>query len=404
MTLQKYRFDNIFWCSTCAALLGWLLFAGTVSGQQKPSLDSLDLQINTVNTLELHYVFTFSGDIDRAETLTHTPNQAVNFKLIRAGNGEILASENYSSVGMRSRRIDFTFPLDKDRKELISRIYEREEPVYLALSGNIEVIFAGTNQSYVLTPDEAKTLTLEQSHLSSSQLNAINAYNRGTSYELKNNLDFNREVGTEDSAMAEYVFNFDIVKSISSTVPLFVKAKGRMSTNSGNPLNYSEFYLSYRRPGADLFVEAGRIGRQDFSTNSLRLNLGLETLLPNLVDLTGGSPRLRLKPYLKAGLAFQKNFGTDNAFGNDELNLMVTAEGYYYIPLGEQFFTVVMVDGNYSDAFRNDKFRFAYDLSIGYQTPLNDLKLLFQVQSGENEVNRSASTRYLVGLLMNFIK
>lgn|GEM_PF-5228409 len=369
-----------------------------VSGETSSStVDSVALEVNTFGALQLHYLLSFSGDIDRGETLSRNAGDD-GCQLIQASTGERLASGKW---GAKKGGIDFTFTLKQTQQNIVANIYSRDEPVFVKLPHTIKVYFADTSQTYDLEPAEVKRLTLNLSDVPERQLRAIQSYNGGTNYELKNNWDINREVNAADSTIVEYVFDFDIVKSLSSKAPLFLRAKGKMSTRPDNSLNYSEFYLSYRIPNKNLYVDAGRIGKQDFSANSIRLNVGLETLLPNVIDMTEGHPRLRLKPYFKGGLAFQKNLDSQNAFENETTNLLLFGECYYFIPIKERYFAIVTADMNYSDGFVDERYRLAYELAMGYETPLQDVNILFQIQSGENEVQKEGATRMLIGLLMN---
>jgi hypothetical protein len=94
----------------------------------------------------------------------------------------------------------------------------------------------------------------------------------------------------------------------------------------------------------------------------------------------------------------------DNPYQDKKLNPGLFAEAYYYIPVAEKFALIVEAEAFYSDNFKSgNKFRVFYNLSFGYDLPLKDLKVLFKVQGGENDVNNGRDTRALIGILMDFI-
>lgn len=379
-----------------------LLFTASLSAQNY--LDSLRIDINTFRSNDIYYTMVFEKKID--ESATGFANRGIQFSLVQGSGKTALFDGDIENISVGIWNVSFVISLSDNEKDLINLLQDGEEKAFIEIKTDLLVKFADSTE-YRFTPREIKELSSLFDGLNAEQTRLLNEFNSGRSFEAKNNFDFGREVNQADTTDAEYIFSFDVVRPFLKIVgeDVFFSARGAISTDPSNTLNQTEFFLSYKFSGKEkIFAEIGRKGTQDFSTNSIRANLGLEFLAPNLIDLTNGAPRLRLKPYVKAGVGFHKNFQVDNAFNNEDLNLVGFFDTYYYIPIDKNLFAITNASGSYSDSYAgDDKFLFQYDLTIGYQTPV-DAKVLFKVESGENEVNRTSDTRFLIGLLVDFIK
>ncbi|MCL5028975.1 MAG: hypothetical protein M1480_08155 [Bacteroidetes bacterium] len=370
---------------------------------QSNEVTKVEVKINTYSSSCIYYYIFFRDKMDEDKTFQDITKYKV--ELVRLTDGTKVDSTT-CKIGINPNSISFSVNLINSNKELIEKIFSKDFPTYLSVSEPVIIYMPGGKEPFVLTQDKLKELTLSTKNLTDDQKQIlINNINQNAP-EFRNKISFSKSVNGSDSTQNEYIAEFDIQKPFLSDLTgsyFYYKIKGRVSTFEQNPLNSIEAYIIYNIQD-HLYFEAGRIGPQKFDVNSLRANLGYETLIPNLIDLTGGKPRFRLKPDIKFGLAYQQNFQSNNPFENKEGNLLLFANGYYYIPVLDKFAIIAEGEARYSDKFYNgDKFIFNYSLTFGYETPLNDLKVLFQVINGKNEVNLGGATSYSLGLLLNFI-
>ncbi len=381
----------------------FLLFFSLNLFAQSNEVSNVDVKINIISSLQIYYYFYFKDSVD--ENCTFSKIREIKAELVNLTDGSKV--NNIScSIGTNPLNVVFRLTLKNSNKELVEKIFSKDYPTYLSVSEPIHICMPDGKEDFIISPEKIKMLTMSTKALNDDQkqllLNNLNA----NSPDYRNNISFSRSINEDDTTKSEYIVEFDIQKPFLSDVVgslFYYRLKGRASTDIQNPFNTLEAYIIYNIQ-KQFYIEVGRIGPQKFNVNSLRANIGYETLIPNLIDLTGGKPRLRLKPYINWGIAFQQNFQMNNPFGNKEGNLLLFASGYYYVPVRDKFAIIAEGKVIYSDKFTsNEKLLFNYKISFGYETPLSDLNVLFQVVNGKNEVNIGEATTYSLGLLLNFI-
>lgn len=377
---------------------------------QSGVIKNIQLRINTAgDSASLYYDISMNDTVNINKTYTSIKEFKKNDSVLymnAADNTEMPGND--VKIAPLEKGIRFVVYFHKDiNLSLLNQVLSKKASTYLYLTNDINIFFKDSNEPFVLTKDVLKELTLSAKSLTGEQKELIITNINGSGYGIKNDLDFSKEVNNRDSTQSEYILNFDIQRPFISSITggsFYYRLKGRISTNGQNPLNTIEAYILYNIKD-HFYFEAGRIGPQKFNVNSLRANLGYETLIPNLIDLTGGQPRFRLKPDIKFGLAYQQNFQAGNPFGNKKGNLLIFADGYYYIPVLDKFALIADCDARYSNELpAGNKFLFKYSMTFGYETPLDGLKVMFKVVNGKNEVNPGNATIYSLGLLMGLIK
>jgi hypothetical protein len=356
------------------------------------------------NPPSIDYTITFKNAIDFKRTLNELAQ--LKFSLNRiSDNAIVYGTQVKKTANDKAIKLILVVPNDST-SGIVKEIFSQDFPTYISVSEDINIYMPGENNPFTITKDVLKELTFSSKTLTDDKMTMLLQYLNGNSLEIINNINFSKEVNNADSTLSEYILDFDVQKPLLSNIlglPIFYELKGRLSTNNFNPLNILSAYVRYRYKD-NFFFEAGRTGPQKFTKNAVRVNLGYENVIPNLIDLTGGSPRFRLKPYIKFGASFEQNFYEENAFGKKGSNFLVFFEGYYYVPVLDKFALIFNANGNYSDKFiTNDKFLFNYSITFGYETPLENLNVLFKVADGETEVNIGKDTIYSLGLLLNFI-
>lgn len=352
----------------------------------------------------IDYTISFKNPIDPLKTRRELGT--INFNLRRITDNSLItgtiikktAGEKFIQLILQVR--------DSSQTDIVKQIFSQDFPTYIEASEDINIYLPDMDNTITISKDQLKELTFSSKTLTDDKMEMLLQYLNGSSLEITNNINFSKEVNNKDTTSSEFILDFDIQKPLLSSlfsIPLFYELKGRLSTNEHNPLDIFSAYIKYKHK-ENFFFEMGRIGPQKLNTNSFRINCGYENIIPNLIDLTGGNPRLRLKPFIKFGAAYQYNFYKENPFGNDSGNLLVFMNGYYYVPVLDRFALVFECEGTYSDKLiTEEKFLFNYSLSFGYETPLENLKILFRVVDGKNEINLGEATVYSIGMLLDYI-
>ncbi|KYG71185.1 hypothetical protein EV198_3543 [Roseivirga ehrenbergii] len=190
--------------------------------------------------------------------------------------------------------------------------------------------------------------------------------------------------------------------------PLVFYAKGRVSTNAKDSLNYLYIYpLNFDISGASeaqMMARFGVEGNQAFTNGRMAFNFSYEKLIGNLVDFTYGSNRLRLKPVLNIGGKVYKEF--DNmrvgAESSNELSGQVFANLYYNIPVFDNYSIIIESNTYYdfSEAINPDqKLKINYSIALGVDIPKSPFKTLFKYKDGQVDVNNFSDSNLTIGLL-----
>ena len=167
--------------------------------------------------------------------------------------------------------------------------------------------------------------------------------------------------------------------------PLVFYAKGRVSTNAKDSLNYLYIYpLNFDISGASeaqMMARFGVEGNQTFTSN-----------------------RLRLKPVLNIGGKVYKEFdnmriGTESS---NELSGQVFANLYYNIPVFDNYSIIIESNTYYdfSEAINPDqKLKINYSIALGVDIPKSPFKTLFKYKDGQVDVNNFSDSNLTIGLL-----
>ncbi|WP_421891373.1 hypothetical protein [Marinoscillum sp.] len=195
----------------------------------------------------------------------------------------------------------------------------------------------------------------------------------------------------------------------------YFMAEGQVSTNPKDSLNYLSIYpVSYSNldleKTTEWLITAGLEGNQDLSSYRGAINLAKNMLLPNLIDLSYGYDRLRLKPVLQAGLKAyaegdNRRRNTDGSEQQNEKSAMVFANLYYVVPIYHSFTAIVegQLFYDFNTTINTDKeLKNYYKLTMGYDVPNTEFKAFFSYQNGERTISPSKDELMSIGLLALF--
>jgi hypothetical protein len=163
----------------------------------------------------------------------------------------------------------------------------------------------------------------------------------------------------------------------------------------------------------EFVCQAGLEADQVFSYCRFTGNLHWEGILPNLVDLTYGADRLRLKPIMEAGLKVyreirndRKKEGKDSSFPG-----IAYTQLYYNIPVSKMYSLELEGKAFYDFNIMNNpdkKVKFLYSVTFGMEIPKTGIQTIFKYSNGETDIRYARTSTLLIGLsadlLAGFIK
>jgi hypothetical protein len=151
-------------------------------------------------------------------------------------------------------------------------------------------------------------------------------------------------------------------------------------------------------------AQAGLEGNQRFTNFRASGTFYWQGLISNLVDLTMGEDRLRLKPVLKLGVKFYQEFENNRPAENSdtEFSNQFYSEFYYYIPVKKLYSLTLKGNAFYdlNEKVNPDKeIKLNYSVIFGIEVPGTGLKTVFKYVRGENSITYEKDEMLMVGFM-----
>lgn len=135
-------------------------------------------------------------------------------------------------------------------------------------------------------------------------------------------------------------------------------------------------------------------------------NISWNGILPNLIDLSFGENRLRLKPVVSFGLKIYKEIENERPVdvNSNEFSNQLYGEFYYYIPVQKNY--SIIIDGkafyDFSAKVNPDsKLMYNYSVAFGIDIPKTEFKTVFKYVKGNNEVTQEMNDYLMLGVLID---
>ncbi|MBW6535927.1 MAG: hypothetical protein K0B11_13040 [Mariniphaga sp.] len=215
------------------------------------------------------------------------------------------------------------------------------------------------------------------------------------------------------SGKTEYIasFQYRTKYSFIKDLPVFLYAKGLISSNSNDSLNYLSVYpinYNFLKGYNELIGQLGIEGNQSFSSYRIAGNFYWNALIPNLVDLTLGENRLRLKPIISFGLKIYKEIKNNipSELNTKEFSNRIYSQYYYYVPIQKNYSIILngMTYYDFSSKVNPDrKILHNYSLAVGIDIPKTDFKTIFKYEKGNNFVTQESNNYLMIGLLIDML-
>jgi hypothetical protein len=208
-------------------------------------------------------------------------------------------------------------------------------------------------------------------------------------------------IGADSARSAQTVYYVHLIQSGNWTdnAPLFWGIQGRWSTGHNDKANFVKFY-----PLTVLFntgvcklslgsgIETGYLGFEKQGQGILKADARFR--LPfNLIDLTLGSPRVRIFPMIS--MSAQGNLGWADVPFSDSLkrDYDITAGIRYDIPISKTYLLQVGGKANYASS--TQKVQYQYDMSLGYIAN-GTLRIAAAYEQGYQEVSYQFDRKLLL--------
>jgi len=303
------------------------------------------------------------------------------------------------------RFIQLKISLSGESKSLLEALKSGARPFYIYLDKPLLVdLEDGTRLS--LSPERLKEVSSSAKlSLSERQIDEI-VDARGGYYKLYGTkIDAGWQIGkTDSSANAGYLsFNF-----LGELFPDYLAELGGVISTRANDIaaQFTVSPLIYNvLKSTPIFLKGTYQVKQDGSEERVFGSLLYQTITPNFINLTQGFNRLRLKPVVKVG--FNWYYYTKS---NDSLVLMKSfaepyLDIYYYIPVLERY--SILFEGSFF--WRSDKdfnfirknARLTGDISLNYDIPGADSKVMAKYSFGENSLTLQKDNKLVIGVLID---
>ncbi|MFA5804458.1 MAG: hypothetical protein WC879_07420 [Melioribacteraceae bacterium] len=293
---------------------------------------------------------------------------------------------------------------------------------YIFMSDPIKIKLSN-GDFIVITPEVLKEATLKKIFLSEENRQRLIAARGGAQTLYQNKIDFGIKADVADSSRRVFALSFSYYGTPVESVAWWrFAAKGYVSSDKNDPI--SEIHLFPLTVGHVFGLENGKPfetgevrgyfgieGNQTFRKSRLNASFYYTTLLPNFIDLTFGSPnRLRLNPVIKFGAEYWDEINDNTKPDALQKGGKIGVEIYYYIPVMENY--SLLVEGNFGytlgKKFKEknnvNDFISHFNVTLGYEVPGSDMKVLATYSFGQNDINFTEDTRLLLGLAINLFK
>ncbi len=388
-----------------------MLWGGFAFGQN-PEL-AFELNVNTVGKPYLR--ISILPQLNSGQTMDANSPVDYTFKLDKGGV-DYFGSDVRISMAVSRKSIDLDM-YDVSKQKLLGLSTASSD---FTIVFNRPLTIKTTQGDYEYSVAKISELSKGKITFTEDQVKQYTVSRGGEFSFINNNFEmFYVPAAESDTDEGEYGVKFayrNAYKGVEIfTGTAYFMAEGQVSTNPKDSLNYLSIYpVSYSNldleKTTEWLITAGLEGNQDLSSYRGAINLAKNMLLPNLIDLSYGYDRLRLKPVLQAGLKAyaegdNRRKNADGSGQQNEKSAMVFANLYYVIPIYHSFTAIVegQLFYDFNTTINADKeLKNYYKLTMGYDVPNTEFKAFFSYQNGERTISPSKDELMSIGLLALF--
>ena len=343
-------------------------------------------------------------------------NVDLNPELISKKYPNLLTQGEEITWGVKQKGI--TCKISNISDELISKFKESIALIYVKIDKDIIFNVLKNNdittiKTLKINKTQIEKVTSSKPFLTETAAKELIDAKGGEIFLTQNKFDFGiipAEQSSSSKTEVNVSFNYRTRYSfLKDKLPVFFSAEGLIGSNSKDSLNYVSIYpvnYNFLKWNNEFIVQVGVEGNQVFSNYRISGNFFWNGIIPNIVDLTFGEDRLRLKPVIKAGIKFYQEIENNRPIeiNNNEFSNQVFGEFYYYIPIQKIYSLIIGGTAFYdfnSKVNPDNIVMFNYSATLGIDIPKTDFKTIFKYSKGENGISYQTNDYFMIGLMID---
>ena len=396
-----------------------LLLSFNLEAQEKIMISETRIGINTIqgSTVSVDLIFDMQKGYRHRTIVFESNNPEVTYSLKSVKQNEVVSESESAGLPLPGNNfVGFQF---ETTETLMNKILKGTVDYYIEITDTIviEIFMEGGTDTLIriITPDQVKDHTRNKITISTEQRDELILAAGGELAIKDNKFDIGFIPSAEsNSGKTEYYTNFNYRKGYPfiRNAPVYLEVSGLLSTNIHDSLNYVRLYpLSFNlfAERSEINLQAGIEGNQTFSNYRVSGNVNWQGLLPNLVDLTYGANRLRLKPVLQAGLKIFREIDNDRLPGDDNNVFagIAYARAFYYIPVYDIY--SLAIEGNVfytpdTDINPQKEIKYLYSITLGMEIKGSGIKTILKYVNGENDINYEKNSAVMLGIMADLFR
>lgn len=324
-------------------------------------------------------------------------------------NDHILVRSTSFEARAGKRFVQIQMQLSDEARGLLDLLKSGRQTFYIHLDRPITIELQGTGAKLAISPETMKKVSgSSELALSQAQVDELVDAAGGYYSLYGTSLDAGWRVGGPDSATVSGYLDFSFV---SRFLPgSFAEFSGILTSKANDAVSHirlSPIVYPLMKDN-NVFIKAGYELNQSGTEQRALGSLLYQGLLPNAVDLTEGSNRLRVKPLAKCGvnlLYYTRSIDSllaKNPLAEAFLSL------YYYIPVLEKY-SITLQGTMFARSDKDFNFlrknaSWSWDITLGYDVPGLGTKVMAKYSCGNNDITFRKDDKILLGLLVDFFE
>jgi hypothetical protein len=402
------------------------LFVCSTFGQEINNAKIINkaLKINTINgnsisiEFEIDWPDNESKEYKIDDESFHRLNPNLNLRLGTKKYSELLNNGEQIDIGITKNQI-ITFDITNLSDEFMNLLEDKTLGFYIKIDEDIVFEIIKNKDETTLKKFKITKLQIEENSknksiiLTDQMAKELIDAKGGEIFLTENKFDFGI-IPAEQSSSSKTEFNAAFFyrtkySFLNEKLPIFFSSEGLIGSNSKDSLNHITIYpinYNFFKGTNELVGQLGIEGNQVFSNYRISGNFSWNAIIPNIIDLTFGEDRLRLKPVIKTGIKFYQEIENNRSLklDNNEFSNQVFGEFYYYIPI-QKIYSLILEGTAFYDFNPNvnpdKKMMFNYSAILGIDIPKTEFKTIFKYSKGENGISYQKNDYLMIGLMID---
>jgi hypothetical protein len=318
----------------------------------------------------------------------------------------VIVPSKVCEMPFKKRGIQIKVPMKEETEALLELLKTGTKRFYIHFDRPLK--FHLRNSSwYILMPDTVDKVSASVKFaLTESQSEEIVAAYGGYYEMYGTKTEAGWRIGEPDSTTLAGYFDFNFIgKLIPGTLSEIGASISTKFHDVTTQIKFTPFVFRLPDEWNNVFIKGAYELNQSSTEQRAFGSVFYQAIAPNLLDLTQGYHRLRLKPVTKFGVNVYYYTKSADSTITDQIIAEPFFDLYYYLPVGDKF--SVLIEGNlflHSDRdfnFMKKNASWHWDFTLGYDIAGQPLKVMAKYSTGVNSISFEKDDRFILGLLMN---